>query len=262
MKRTLLLLAALLGTLLAAVPGSSSAGDDSYFAGVEQWRPHFYPIVQDRYRDSTGVYFTVDGDEIWDATYDVVNAEGRTLRTAGRIDFGEDYGDFYWNGRDDDQEIVKAGTFTIVVSVETFDGEFHNFSREVLVDTDVFTRRKHIQYVPGGGYSPHWDRKSVKGNCRAVKLHREALLDCWGGGHARAVYGVYVPKRGEEKGAGRVTNVRAYFGGETRCCPPGTVTKVIARPRPRIWRGTVTVTNWRAYSVWSFNVKYRYKKRI
>jgi hypothetical protein len=254
-------------SLTTGFTSRASAADDTYFTDISQWWSTFYPVVKDGYRDATFVYFSTDNDFV-DGSWTVQDADGATVYTSSRFNYiGEE--EVRWNGRDDSGNAVGPGNYVLTITVEedpigSHEGDqlTHAFSRSVTVKTDVVTRHERVRWVPGRGTDPYWDSATATGRCRAMKLYREALLDCWGKGHARASYAFWLPTRGEERGAGPVRNVKVWFGGEIRCCAPGTVTKRITHPRKHIYRGVVTVTNWRAYSIRSFNATYSYKKRL
>jgi hypothetical protein len=255
--------AALLVPGLFGLP-TAQAADDEFFTDVSQYNTTFYPLVVDNYRDVTVVWFDT-ADDITTSSYAVTDAEGAVVKSNGFVKFrGENLVE--WRGRNDIGGKVGPGVYTITITVEQdpigTDGEnlTHTLSRTVHVVTDQVVRHKRVRWIPGAGYASHWDSREATGRCRTVKLYREALLDCWGRGHATLRYSMWIPTRGEEPGAGQVRDVKAFFVGQMGCCKPGTVTKRLWHPRRHIWNATVTVTNLRSYSVYSFNVTYSYTK--
>jgi hypothetical protein len=269
MKRWGLVAVLLFAALSPLVPiTSAEAADAPIFQGVFQQFSTFYPTVKDDFRDTTQVHFGTDV-ALDSETWTVTDSAGAVVKSVD-VGPGPAYYDntVEWDGRTDTGAMAKPGTYRIDITVQrtaigTMEGDnlIFTLSRYVTLASDVVTRHVHVTWVPGSTGSGYWDSKSTTGRCRAIKLPHSAYLDCWGRGSAKASYSFWLPTTGEEPGAGPVRNLHLYFTGVKHCCQPGKVIKKITHPHKHIWKGVVTVTDWRAYQIDSFNATYSYLKR-
>jgi hypothetical protein len=102
-------------------------------------------------------------------------------------------------------------------------------------------------------YGTDTSSRSKAGNCffRADRYNGWLTLDCWGGSYARAAYRFNLP--------GDARNITRTIRGSTGCCSYSNSTV------SRSWSGntaTVTVTNWRAYTIKRVKIEYERRVRV
>jgi len=246
-KRCALLLAAVLGLVLTLTPPASAA-DDTFFDYVWQQNATFYPLHHDGYKDRTEVHFSTT-DYMDTVSWQVTDDYGDMARFGSVSDYDEKSFDWTWNGIAQDGGMVDPGDYHVRFTVTDYDGTSYVLSRDVTVATKTVTKQDSIR-VPGAQF----DWKRIKGNCSITKSSGQAWLDCWAGAYAQTSYSVHLPRK--------AFDIDAQLRGRVRCCEPGKVTRTVTHPKPNLFRGTVTVTNWRAFDVRDFYVTWKYKKTL
>jgi hypothetical protein len=221
-------------------PPATTVSDASVSADV------FYPLVRDRYQDTVTFRWRQNHDGR--ATVRVVNADGRTVRTAspwGRQGRNE----WTWDGKKDNGALVAKGRYRFKVTVNA-----NTVSAPVAVKTAVVTKRftKRKEGNQAASFA-------TGGNCfaRRDSYYQVAELDCWGGRFAKANYRIPVPV-GAFDVRGTIDLLRA---GSDLCCQ-GQITKGWSRPSKRSVAFWAKVTGWRATEVNYVKVVYKQRVRI
>ena len=184
-------------------------------------------------------------DYVWqqNATFYPLHHDGYRDRTEVHFSTTDYMDTVSWQVTDDYGDMARFG------SVSDYDGTSYVLSRDVTVATKTVTKQDSIR-VPGAQF----DWKRIKGNCSITKSSGQAWLDCWAGAYAQTSYSVHLPRK--------AFDIDAQLRGRVRCCEPGKVTRTVTHPKPNLFRGTVTVTNWRAFDVRDFYVTWKYKKTL
>lgn len=213
-----------------------------------RWAPGtFYPLVRDRYRDTTNIAYRLSMPAT-EVVVHVVNASGKSVRVA---DFGrEPQGTrtWEWNGKNNSGETVRPGDYSIEVYVQDASGHGDTVSRDVEVVTDTVTKRAYRSQK--GTWT---SSRSTAGNCFIHGYAGSLRLDCWAGHHAQATWTFRVPESAD--------GFRLSFRGDVGCCEDGQLLRTGRLVRPGAYRATVRVTNWRAFTVDDVLLSYRYEKR-
>jgi hypothetical protein len=209
-------------------------------------RDTFYPLVRDGYRDT--VLFRWRQDRGARASISVVNADGRTLRTATPYRFRGLNG-WTWNGKKDNGDLVAEGRYRIRVTVDS-----NMVSAGVTVATGFVTKSYRLR-KEGNRVSSF----STRGNCYGQRdsYDQVATIDCWGGHHAKANYRFAIPA-----GAFDVRGTVDLNRNSLDICCQGKITKGWSRPSKRTVALWAQVTGWRTTDVNFVRVTYKKRTRI
>lgn len=206
----------------------------------------FYPLVRDGFRDRATVRFRTATA----AHLQVRVSKGtRTLawRSWSDLPAGHDL-TWRWDGTDRRGRKVDPGRYRVQVTAIDRFGNKHNAVRRVEVATKTVTKRALIERR-----GTRTTSRARADGCYIDGYSGELTLDCWGGRYARAVYVYRVPRT--------AFGFRRQIYGEVNCCDDGRITRVGQRTGPRTYRTTITVTDWRSYTVEWADLRYKYTVR-
>ena len=211
----------------------------------------FYPLVRDRYRDTTTVSFKLTRPAA--VAVRIRRTNGRVVR---RVDLDRrrvGRHTWKWNGRDGGGDKLPAGSYRIQVSAADEHGGDDLAQLRVRIATKKLTKTKRLYKSGDRG------RAATRGSCYVhwSTYDGTATPDCWGGTYAQVTYRFKLPKSAR--------SIRWRARGERTsldsCCR-GTITKSGTRLGRRTFLVRVKVTQWRAWQVNAATVKYKYTKRI
>jgi hypothetical protein len=207
----------------------------------------FYPLVRDRFRDSTNIAYRLNMPAR--VRVEVLDADGRVVR---REDLGNRDGrrlQWRWDGRNNVGDTVGVGRYRIRLTATDSNGYNGTLTRAVKVVTDTVTRSGRLSR--NGKQTSSRSRSS---SCYVDPYYDGSLsLDCWGGKYAQATWAFRVPRN--------ATNLQLRFRGEEGCCGNGRITRTGTRVNATTYRALFKVTGWRAYTVESVHLTYKHRVR-
>jgi methionine-rich copper-binding protein CopC len=219
------------------------------FSGVSVSPALFYPLVQDGYRDTTTMRYTLNRSAHIVAS--VMTPGGTVIRT---VDLGTRMGSSWvWNGRKNNGAFAATGYYNIRISATAT-------LAPASTKSVVFKVRLATGYIIKSasrsrtGYNTSGASHTSSCYTDYYPYSQELQLDCWGGAYARADYGFTIPSS--------AYSITWGVTGYQACCSEGVISKTGARPSRTYYRVSVRVTSWRSYIVQSARVSYHYKVRI
>ena len=206
----------------------------------------FYPLVRDGFRDT--VTFRWWQEHRGTASISVVNADGRTVRTAAPSG-SRGRNTWAWNGRRDNGDFAAEGHYRIRVTVNT-----NMVSAGVTLATALETRTYRVRREGNQATS-----LTTRGNCyaRRDRYDQVATLDCWGGRLARAGYRFTIPAAAFD-----VRGLVDLNRNSLDICCDGRITKGWGRTSQRTVVLWAQVTGWRTTDVNFVRVTWKKKVRI
>lgn len=209
----------------------------------------FYPLVRDRFKDSTSIGYTLNRRAF--VTAHVLRvADGRWVRhvDVGTQNAGRRH--WTWNGLTSTGKRVVPGRYRIEIDAEAPDGTSSSTRTAVTARTSVVTKRVTQSRYGNRAATSH------RGNCYTNRdsYSGEVTLDCWAGKWAQATYKFTIPTNAK--------NLSWRVRGEQNCCDSGQLTRTGKRTSARAFRVQVRVTYWRSYTVRRVSVSYTYRQRV
>ena len=256
------LVAGLAASSLAAAPPSSAApSDDRYFSSmISVTNKIFYPQVKDGFKDVASI--SLDSEDYSNLRATVYNGNGHAVRSLRAQATCQDDCSWFtyqwtWNGRNDDGDPVRKGTYEVLLTattqIENADGDYADgpvqATRTLTLEGGYMDRRL-TEWRKGADTASR-----SKGRGCYVDTHRQTLeLACWRGTYATATWRFTIPAD--------ATKVRHNLWGPSGYDHGGLLAMTGRRVSPRTFVVTAKVTKWRQEYFDDISVHYTVRRLV